>query len=157
MNFIPHEYQKFTIEYIKSHPAASVFLDCGMGKSVCALSALKDLIDAGEIRKTLVIAPLRVARDVWPAETEKWEHLKELKISVILGTPKQREEALKAEAQIYVINRDNLSWLVSQKWPIYLFDTVILDELSSFKNMRAARTRAAYRLCREAKASIPTN
>ena len=154
MIFEPYEYQKYTIEYIKSHPVTAAFLDCGLGKTVISLSALKDLIDAGEVKKALVIAPLRVARDVWPAETEKWEHLKELKISVILGTPKQREEALKAEAQIYVINRDNLSWLVSQKWPIYMFDTVVLDELSSFKNMRAARTRAAYRLCREAKRVI---
>ena len=150
MIFEPHEYQRYTIEYIKSHPVAAAFLDCGLGKTVISLSALKDLIDAGEVKKTLVIAPLRVARDVWPAEAEKWQHLKGLKISVILGTPKQREEALKEEAQIYVINRDNLSWLVSQKWPIYMFDTIVLDELSSFKNMRAARTRAAYRLCREA-------
>ena len=154
MNFIPHEYQKYTIDYIKTHPVAAAFLDCGLGKTVISLSALKDLIDAGEVKKALVIAPLRVARDVWPAEAEKWEHLKGLKISVILGTPKQREAALQADAQIYVINRDNLSWLVSQKWPIYLFDTVVLDELSSFKNMRAARTRAAYRLCREAKRVI---
>ncbi|MBP3208467.1 MAG: DEAD/DEAH box helicase, partial [Oscillospiraceae bacterium] len=154
MNFIPHEYQKYTIDYIKSHPVAAAFLDCGLGKTAISLTALKDLIDAGEVKKALVIAPLRVARDVWPAEAEKWQHLKGLKISVILGTPKQREEALKADAQIYVINRDNLSWLVSKKWPIYLFDTVVLDELSSFKNMRAARTRAAYRLCREAKRVI---
>ena len=154
MIFIPHEYQKYTIDYIKSHPVAAAFLDCGLGKTVISLSALKDLIDAGEIKKALVIAPLRVARDVWPAEAEKWLHLKGLKISVILGTPKQREAALQADAQIYVINRDNLSWLVSQKWPIYMFDTVVLDELSSFKNMRAARTRAAYRLCREAKRVI---
>ena len=154
MNFIPHEYQKYTIDYIKSHPVAAAFLDCGLGKTVISLSALIDLIDAGEVKKALVIAPLRVARDVWPAEIEKWKHLKGLKISVILGTPKQREAALQADAQIYVINRDNLSWLVSQKWPIYMFDTVVLDELSSFKNIRAARTRAAYRLCREAKRVI---
>ena len=154
MIFEPHEYQRYTIEYIKSHPVAAAFLDCGLGKTVISLSALKDLIDAGEVKKTLVIAPLRVARDVWPAEQEKFDHLKDLKISVILGTPKQREEALQADAQIYVINRDNLSWLVSLKWPIYMFDTIVLDELSSFKNMRAARTRAAYRLCREAKRVI---
>ena len=154
MKFIPHEYQKYTIEYIKSHPVAAAFLDCGLGKTVISLSALKDLIESGEVKKALVIAPLRVARDVWPAETEKWEHLKGLKISVILGNSKQREAALQADAQIYVINRDNLNWLVSQKWPIYLFDTVVLDELSSFKNMRAMRTRAAYRLCREAKRVI---
>ena len=154
MKFIPHDYQKYTIDYIKAHPVAAVFEDCGLGKTVMCLSSLKDLIDAGEVKKALVIAPLRVARDVWPTEVVKFDHLKDLKISVILGTPKQREEALKADARIYVINRDNLSWLVSQKWPVYMFDTIVLDELSSFKNMRAARTRAAYRLCREAKRVI---
>ena len=154
MIFIPHEYQKYTIDYIKTHPVAAAFLDCGLGKTVISLSALKDLIESGEVKKALVIAPLRVARDVWPVEVEKWDHLNGLKVSVILGSKKQREEALQADAQIYVINRDNLSWLVSQKWPIYMFDTIVLDELSSFKNMRAARTRAAYRLCREAKRVI---
>ena len=76
MNFIPHEYQKYTIDYIKTHPVAAAFLDCGLGKTVISLTALKDLIDAGEVKKALVIAPLRVARDVWPEEGRKWQHLK---------------------------------------------------------------------------------
>ena len=146
MKFIPHDYQSYTIDYIKSHPVAAAFLDCGLGKTVISLSALKDLIEVGEVKKVLVIAPLRVARDVWPAEAEKWQHLKGLKISVVLGSKKQREEALQTDAQIYVINRDNLSWLVSLKWPIYLFDAVVLDELSSFKNMRAMRTHSSMTL-----------
>ena len=154
MVFTPHEYQKFTIDFIKSHPAVAAFLDCGLGKTVICLTALKDLLDDGEIEKVLVVAPLRVARDVWPAEIRKWDHLRDLKVSVILGTPKQRLAALRENAQIYVTNRENAGWLVSQKWPIYLFDAVVLDELSSFKNTNAQRTRAVYRLCREAKRVI---
>ncbi|MBQ8075398.1 MAG: DEAD/DEAH box helicase [Oscillospiraceae bacterium] len=154
MQFIPHEYQKYTIDFIKTHPAAAAFLDCGLGKTVICLSALKDLLEEGEISKVLVVAPLRVARDVWPVEAGKWRHLNGLKISVVLGTPKQRRAALEADAQIYVTNRDNVQWLVAQKWPIYLFDAVVLDELSSFKNYSAQRTRAVYRLCREAKRVI---
>ena len=154
MQFTPHEYQKYTIDFIKTHPAAAAFLDCGLGKTVICLTALKDLLEEGEISKVLVVAPLRVARDVWPIEAEKWSHLNGLKVSVVLGTPKQRRAALEADAQIYVTNRDNVQWLVAQKWPIYLFDAVVLDELSSFKNYSAQRTRAVYRLCREAKRVI---
>ncbi len=154
MQFHAHDYQKYTIDFIKAHPEAAAFLDCGLGKTAICLSALKDLLEAGEIEKVLVVAPLRVARDVWPVEVEKWDHLRDLKVSVVLGTPKQRQEALKADAQIYVTNRDNVGWLVTQKWPIYLFDAVVLDELSSFKNYSAQRTRAVYRLCREAKRVI---
>ena len=134
MQFHAHDYQKFTIDFIKIHPAVAAFLDCGLGKTAICLTALKDLLEAGEIKKVLVVAPLRVARDVWPVEVEKWDHLQGLKVSVVLGTPKQRLEALQADAQIYVTNRDNIQWLVTQKWPIYLFDAVVLDELSSFKN-----------------------
>ena len=154
MQFHAHDYQKYTIDFIKAHPAAAAFLDCGLGKTVICLSALKDLLEAGEIEKVLVVAPLRVARDVWPAEKDKWDHLRDLKVSVVLGTPKQRLAALQADAQIYVTNRDNIQWLVTQKWPIYLFDAVVLDELSSYKNYSAQRTRAVYRLCREAKRVI---
>lgn len=154
MEFCPHDYQHYAIDFIISHPVASVFLECGLGKTVITLTALKELMDEGEIRKALVVAPLRVARDVWPAEVEKWDHLKELKISVVTGTPKQREAALQQEAQIYVINRENAPWLVTLKWPVYLFDAVVLDELSGFKNYGAQRTRAVRRLCREAKRVI---
>ena len=154
MQFHAHDYQKYTIDFIKAHPEAAAFLDCGLGKTAICLSALKDLLEAGEIEKVLVVAPLRVARDVWPVEVEKWDHLRDLKVSVVLGTPKQRLAALQADAQIYVTNRDNVGWLVTQKWPIYLFDAVVLDELSSYKNYSAQRTRAVYRLCREAKRVI---
>ena len=154
MQFHAHDYQKYTIDFIKAHPEAAAFLDCGLGKTAICLSALKDLLEAGEIEKVLVVAPLRVARDVWPVEVEKWDHLRDLKVSVVLGTPKQRLAALQADAQIYVTNRDNIQWLVAQKWPIYLFDAVVLDELSSYKNYSAQRTRAVYRLCREAKRVI---
>ena len=135
MQFTPHEYQKYTIDFIKTHPAAAAFLDCGLGKTVICLSALKDLLEEGEISKVLVVAPLRVARDVWPIEAEKWSHLNGLKVSVVLGTPKQRRAALEADAQIYVTNRDNVQWLVAQKWPIYLFDTFLLhrDALAAFE------------------------
>ena len=110
------------------------------GKTVITLTALKELIDAGEVHKVLVIAPLRVAKATWADEIEKWEHLKDIKYSVCVGTEKERRKALKAEADIYIINRENVPWLVRNfKWD---FDTVVIDELSGFKNHKAVRHKA---------------
>lgn len=110
------------------------------GKTVITLTALKELIDAGEVHKVLVIAPLRVAKATWADEIEKWEHLKDIKYSVCVGTEKERRSALKAEADIYIINRENVPWLVRNfKWD---FDTVVIDELSGFKNHKAVRHKA---------------
>ena len=151
MKFEPHEYQAYAVEYILQHPVAALFLDCGLGKTVITLTAVKELLDRGEVKRVLVVAPLRVARDVWPAEVKKWDHLRGLKIAVAVGSEKRRMKALETDAQILVTNRENLTWLLQKLWTRELFDMVVLDELSSYKNFSAQRTRAAFRLCREAK------
>lgn len=143
MKFIPHDYQKFCIDYIKAHPISALFLDMGLGKTVITLTAIRDLmLDDLLVSKTLVIGPLRVARDTWPAEVEKWEHLQDLDVSVIVGDVKARTAALNHNALVYVINRENVKWLVEYyeknglRWD---FDCVVIDELSSFKNHQAQR------------------
>ena len=113
MRFVPHEYQRYCTEYIKTHPIAALFLDMGLGKTVITLSAIKDLmLETFEVSKVLIIAPLRVARDTWPAEIEKWDHLTGLDISVIVGDVKTRIAAVHHPAMIYVVNRENIKWLV---------------------------------------------
>ena len=154
MKFKPHEYQEYAIKFILDHPVSALFLDCGLGKTVCTLTALRTLLQTGGAKRALVVAPLRVARDVWPAEVKKWDHLKNLKVSVIVGNQKQRLAALDTKAQIYVINRENLQWLLGQRWTREAFDTVVLDELSSFKNFHSERSRAAFRICRSAERVI---
>lgn len=114
----------------------------GMGKTVSTLTAIDELLFLGDINKVLVIAPLRVAEDTWSTEVQKWDHLKNLKISKVLGTPKQRVKALDTKADIYVTNRENVDWLVRycfNKWP---FDMCVIDELSSFKSSKAKRFRS---------------
>lgn len=143
MKFTPHTYQKFATQKIIKQPAVGLFLDMGLGKTVCALTAASELLhNYYEVSKVLVIAPYRVARDTWPAEIAKWDHLQYLKLSVVLGPPKERITALHTPADIYVINRENVVWLVNYyggKWP---FDMVIIDELSNFKSPKAKRFRA---------------
>ena len=113
MRFVPYEYQRYCTEYIKTHPIAALFLDMGLGKTVITLSAIKDLmLETFEVSKVLIIAPLRVARDTWPAEIEKWDHLKGLDISVIVGDVKTRIAAVHHPAMIYIVNRENIRWLV---------------------------------------------
>ena len=143
MKFKPHDYQSYCIEYIKTHPVAALFLDMGLGKTAITLTALHDLmLDDLVVSKALVIAPLRVARDTWPAEAEKWEHLSDLDVSVIVGDLKTRTAALNHRALVYVINRENVKWLVEYyernglHWD---FDCVVIDELSSFKNYQSQR------------------
>jgi SNF2 family DNA or RNA helicase len=143
MKFNPHPYQDYAIQRIIDHPAAGLFLDMGMGKTVSTLTAVADLLhDSFEVSKVLVIAPLRVAEDTWSRETEKWDHTQYLKVSKVLGKESKRIDALTATADIYVINRENVEWLVNhygRKWP---FDMVVIDELSSFKSPKARRFRA---------------
>ena len=141
-----HPYQVYCCEYIKSHPEALLLLDCGLGKTIVTLMAVLDLMyDRFEVSKTLVVAPLRVARSVWPEELKKWDGLDFLRMSVLVGDAKQRAAALAAPADVYVINRENVKWLTDflekrhQPWP---FDMVILDELSGFKNPQSQRWRA---------------
>ena len=143
MKFIPHDYQAYCISYIKEHPVSALFLDMGLGKTVITLTAVHDLMfDDLLISKTLVIAPLRVAKDTWPAEIIKWDHLSDIDISVIVGSVKDRTAALNHKAFIYVINRENVKWLVEYyernglRWD---FDCVVIDELSSFKNYQSQR------------------
>ena len=138
---MPHEYQKYAIEYIKTHPVTALFLDMGLGKTVTTLTAIRDLMyDSFEIKHVLVVAPLRVARDTWPEEIRKWDHLKELTCSVVVGTVAERRRALQQDAEIYIVNRENLAWLYENSR--LDFDMVILDELSSFKNHQSKRFRA---------------
>lgn len=149
MKFNPFYYQDFAKNFIIDHPEAGLFMDMGMGKSVITLTALKELkYDYFRSYKILVIAPLRIARETWPDEISKWDHLRDLTYSLIIGSAKEREAALKAEADLYIINRENTVWLVDyykQKWP---FDTVVIDELSSFKSSKAARFRALKKVRR---------
>ena len=145
MKFIPHAYQSYCIDYIKTHPVAALLLDMGLGKTSITLTAIRDLmLDDLVISKTLVIAPLRVARDTWPAEARKWDHLADLDISVIVGDLKARTAALNQRAFVYVINRENVKWLVEyyqQNGLRWDFDCVVIDELSSFKNHQSQRFR----------------
>ena len=137
MKYTAHGYQKKATERILRQKRVGLFLDMGLGKTVITLTAIKELIEDFAIWKVLVIAPKRVAEDTWSREHEKWDHLSGLRISKVLGTPAQRMKALKAEADIYVIGRDNVKWLVElmgKSWP---FDMVVIDELSSFKNPSA--------------------
>lgn len=150
MIFTPHEYQKRAVSFILEHNAAGLFLEMGLGKTVITLTAINELMnDRFEVSKVLVIAPLRVAEDTWSRESEKWDHLRHLKIAKILGPAKDREAALKQDADIYVINRENVVWLVEYleeqriRWP---FDMVVIDELSSFKNNQAKRFKALRRM-----------
>ncbi len=142
MNFKPWNYQKYAINHILDHEASGLFLDMGMGKTVSSLTAIDDLLFLGEATKVLVIAPKRVAEDTWSTEVEKWDHLKHLRISKILGTPRKRLEAAESDADIYVTNRENVEWLVDNYFKHWKWDTLIIDELSSFKSSKAKRFRA---------------
>ena len=107
MKFIPHEYQQYSIDFIKNNKIAALLLEMGLGKTVTTLTAIKDLMhDDFSVKKVLIVAPLRVAQSTWPNEIEKWDHLKDLTYSVVLGTPKQRKEALWKKADLYLINRE---------------------------------------------------
>jgi SNF2 family DNA or RNA helicase len=143
MRYEPHDYQKYAINYIEGHPFAAVLLDMGLGKTSITLTAIADLLfDSFMVHKVLVIAPLRVARDTWPAEIGKWDHLSHLTFSVAVGTEAERKAALEAKADIYVINRENVQWLIYDSGFTFDFDMVVIDELSSFKNHQSKRFKA---------------
>lgn len=142
MKFKPWNYQQYAINHVIDNSASGLFLDMGMGKTVSTLTAIDDLILLGEVKKVLVIAPLRVAEDTWSTEVDKWDHLKHLRISKILGSKKQREEAIDTDADIYVTNRENVDWLVAECFNSWIWDMVVIDELSSFKSSKAKRFRA---------------
>ncbi|HEX8314493.1 MAG TPA: SNF2-related protein [Flavisolibacter sp.] len=143
MKYNPHPYQDHATEHLIKHPASGLFLDMGLGKTVSTLTAIDRLMfDLCEVSKVLVIAPKRVAEDTWTTEAQKWDHLRHLRISKILGTEVQRKEALKRKADIYVINRENVVWLIAHYGTAFPFDMVVIDELSSFKSAKAARFKA---------------
>lgn len=143
MHYEPHDYQKYAEDFLLTHTEAGLFLDMGLGKTVTTLTALSKLM--WDIDKVLVIAPKRPAVDTWPEEISKWDHLKGLSYSLLVGTAAQRRAALQEKADIYIINRENVVWLVNhlKKWP---FDCVVIDELSSFKSPKAQRFRALKRV-----------
>ena len=143
MEFNPHDYQKYTIEYILQHPVAAVILGLGMGKTVCSLTAIEQLMyDSFEISKVLIVAPLRVAKVTWSDELKKWDHLQHLRYAVAVGSEEERLAALQSDADIYIINRENLQWLIEKSGIPFEYDMVVLDELSSFKNWQSKRFRA---------------
>ena len=147
MKYEPHSYQKYAIEYLKSHPVSALFLDCGLGKTSITLSAVNELLfDSFEVRKVLVIAPVRVAKFSWPDEIKKWDHLSELRYSLAVGTEEQRIEALNADADIYIINRENIQWLVEKSGVPFVFDMLVIDELSSFKNHQTKRFKSLMKV-----------
>lgn len=147
MKYEPHDYQRYATKYIESHSVAAVFLDMGLGKTSITLTALNDLLfDYFDAHRILVVAPLRVARNTWSDEIEKWDHLKDLQFSIAVGTEAERLSALKRQADIYIINRENLQWLIEKSDVPFDFDMVVIDELSSFKNHQAKRFKSLMKV-----------
>ena len=147
MKYKAHDYQKYATDFILNNPVAAVFLEMGLGKSVITLTAIEELIyNRFEVSKVLVIAPLRVARDTWPAEIEKWDHLKNIRYSIVIGTETERKSALKKDADIYLINRENIDWLITKSNYPFDFDMVVIDELSSFKSYSAKRFKSLLKV-----------
>lgn len=147
MKYNPHDYQIYAINFIKEHPIAAILLDMGMGKTSIVLSALNDLMfDSFEVTKVLIIAPLRVAKHTWSAEIQKWDQLRGLRYSIAVGSAAERMKALQEDADIYIINRENVPWLIEKSGLPFDYDMVVIDELSSFKNWQAKRFKALMKV-----------
>lgn len=147
MKYNPHNYQKYAIDFILEHPIAAILLDMGMGKTSIVLTAIMELIyDRFEVNKVLIIGSLRVARTTWPEEIKKWEHLKGLRYSVVVGTAAERKAALKEDADVYIINRENVPWLIEQSGMPFDYGMVVIDELSSFKSWQSKRFRSLMKV-----------
>lgn len=147
MKYNPHEYQRYAIEFIIRNNVSAIFLDCGLGKTSITLTAIKYLMfDLFAVSKVLIIAPLRVAKSVWNAEIEKWEHLNNLRYSIVVGTPTERKSALNSDADVYIINRENVTWLVEESGYNFDFDMLVIDELSSFKSQQAKRFKSLLKV-----------
>ncbi|MCH3955335.1 MAG: DEAD/DEAH box helicase [Eubacterium sp.] len=147
MIYNPHSYQDYSTKFIIDHPVSAILLSCGLGKTVITLTAVKELMfDRFEVRKPLVIAPVRVAANSWPDEIGKWDHLKDLTYSVAVGTEVERRRALLAKADLYIINRENVTWLVEKSGLPFDYDMVIIDELSSFKSHQSKRFRSLLKV-----------
>ncbi len=142
MKYQPHDYQKYATQFIIDHPVAAILLQMGLGKSVITLTAIQQLLASGSVHKVLVIGPLRVARDTWPAEIEKWDHLSRLEYSVAVGSESERRAALMLDVPIHIINRENVQWLIESSHIPFEYDMIVIDELSSFKNHQAKRFKS---------------
>lgn len=143
MKYKPHSYQEYAIRYIETHPISALLIDMGLGKTSITLTAIRNLLfDSFEVCKVLVIAPLRVAKNTWTDEIKKWEHLSTLTYSLIVGNENERLSALNEKADIYIINRENVDWLVNKSGYKFDFDMVVIDELSSFKNHQSKRFKS---------------
>ena len=142
MKYQPHDYQKYATQFIIDHPVAAILLQMGLGKSVITLTAIQQLLAIGSVHRVLVIGPLRVARDTWPAEIEKWDHLSRLEYSVAVGTESERRAALMLDVPIHIINRENVQWLIESSHIPFEYDMIVIDELSSFKNHQAKRFKS---------------
>ena len=147
MKFVPHKYQQYAIEHIEKNKISALFLDMGLGKTSITLSAINNLLfDSFEIHKVLTICPLRVARNTWCDEIKKWDHLSNIKYSIVVGTEKERISALNEKADIYIINRENVDWLVKKSGYKFDFDMIVIDELSSFKNHQSKRFKSLMKI-----------
>lgn len=147
MKYKPHSYQKYAIRYIETHPISALLIDMGLGKTSITLTAIRNLLfDSFEVCKVLVIAPLRVAKNTWTDEIKKWEHLNTLTYSLIIGNENERLSALNEKADIYIINRENVDWLVNKSGYKFDFDMVVIDELSSFKNHQSKRFKSLMKV-----------
>ena len=145
--YTPHNYQTFAADFIKRQQISAIFLDCGLGKTIITLSAVNDLLfDSFQAHRVLIIAPLRVASVTWPTEIQKWDHLSLLTYSVAVGSGMERKTAFMKQADIYIINRENVQWLIEESGVKFDFDTVVVDELSSFKSHQAKRFRALMKV-----------
>lgn len=147
MKYKPHSYQKYAIRYIETHPISALLIDMGLGKTSITLTAIRNLLfDSFEVCKVLVIAPLRVAKNTWTDEIKKWEHLNTLTYSLIIGNENERLSALNEQTDIYIINRENVDWLVNKSGYKFDFDMVVIDELSSFKNHQSKRFKSLMKV-----------
>ena len=146
MKYKAHEYQEYATKFIEDNEESAVFLECGLGKSVITLTAIKNLMARGEVSRVLVVAPLRVGKTTWPEEIGKWDHLGGLTYAVAIGSVAERLNALKAQADITIINRENVEWLIDKSGMPFDYDMLVIDELSSFKSFKAKRFKALLKV-----------
>ena len=146
MKYKAHEYQEYATKFIEENEESAVFLECGLGKSVITLTAIKNLMALGEVSRVLVVAPLRVGKTTWPEEIGKWDHLGGLTYAVAIGSVAERLNALKAKADITIINRENVEWLIDKSGMPFDYDMLVIDELSSFKSFKAKRFKALLKV-----------
>ena len=146
MKYKAHEYQEYATKFIEDNEESAVFLECGLGKSVITLTAIKNLMARGEVNRVLVVAPLRVGKTTWPEEIGKWDHLAGLTYAVAIGNVAERLSALKAKADITIINRENVEWLIDKSGVAFDYDMLVIDELSSFKSFKAKRFKALLKV-----------